>query len=180
MAKRRNEPGGLSDPDPFAWGLSLLAALFSGASYLEMRRQTRLTAEEREGEFRQTWFSARRTVIYARRVVEEFATYVAELGLGDREMQYGRFRLNLDRGMARDLRRLHTNCLMNATHLVDDLDELSAFLDASYDSAIRRIQDMLTEAQMPHTYDAVVVLVKAGISLYEELLEEIKQKEGFR
>ena len=180
MAKRRNDSGGLSDPDPFAWGLSLLAALFSGASYLEMRRQTRLSEEEREGEFRRTWFSSRRTVIYARRVVEEFATYVAELGLGGSEMKYGRFRLNLDRGMARDIRRLHTNCLMNATHLVDDLDDLSAFLDASYDSTIRRIQDMLTEAQMPHTYDAVIVLVRTGISLYEELLEEIKQKEGFR
>ena len=177
MAKRNS--GNLSDPDPFAWGISLLAALFSGAAYLEMRRQSRLTGDEQEREFRRTWFSARRSVIYARRVVEEFATYAEELGFGNEEFRYGRRRLDLPRETVRDIRRLHANCLMNATHLADDLDDLSEFLGPSYGPIIKRIQDRLTEAQMPHTYDAIVVLVKDGVSLYEELLRMVSDQEGF-
>ena len=171
--------GNLSDPDPFGWGISLLSALFSGASYLETRRQNRLTAEEREGRFRRTWFSARRTVIHSRRVVEEFATYVQELGFGSDEFRFGGRRLDLPREVVKDIRRLHANCLMNATHLADDLDDLSEFLDSAYSPIIKRIQDRLTEAQMPHTYDAIVVLVKDGVSLYEELLREVSKQEGF-
>ena len=166
-------------PDPFAWGISLLAALFSGAAYLEIRRQNRLASDERAGEFRRTWFSARRTVIHARRVVEEFATYVEELGFGSDEFMYGRKRLDLSRETVRDIRRLYANCLMNATHLADDLDDLSEFLDSSYSPIIKRIQDQLTESQMPHTYDAIIVLVKDGVSLYEELLRIVSEQEGF-
>ena len=169
----------LSDRDPFGWGISLLASLFSGASYLEVRRQNRLTAEEREGRFRRAWFSARRTVIYSRRVVEEFATYVEELGFGSDEFRYGGRRLDLPGETVRDLRRLHANCLMNATHLADDLDNLSEFLGVSYAPIIQRIQDRLIEAQMPHTYDAIVVLVKDGVGLYEELLQMISKQEEF-
>ena len=154
MARRIS--GDLSDPDPFGWGISLLSALFSGASYLETRRQSRITVEEREGRFRRAWFSARRTVIHSRRIVEEFATYVEELGFGSDEFRFGGRRLDLPREVVRDLRRLHANCLMNATHLADDLDDLSEFLDSAYGPAIKLIQDRLTEAQMPHTYDAIV------------------------
>ena len=70
----------LVDPDPFAIGFSLLGLLVSGGAYLELRRNRILTENQRTGEFRQTWFQARRTLIHARRVVEEFATYVAEAG----------------------------------------------------------------------------------------------------
>lgn len=177
MPKRNS--GNLSDPDPFAWGISLLAALFSGAAYLEIRRQNRLASDERSGEFRRTWFSARRTVIHARRIVDEFATYVAELAFGDQEFLYGKERLNLPRETVRDIRRLHANCLNNAMHLADDLDDISEFLDSSYSPLIQRIQDKLTEAQMPHTYDAIIVLVKDGVSMYEELIKAVGEKEGF-
>ena len=179
MAKRRNEPGVRSAPDPFAWGLSLLAALFSGASYLEMRRQTRLTAEEREGEFRQTWFTARRTMIYSRKVVEEFETYAAELRFGHQEFRYGAGRMNLPRSTVRNLRRLHANCLSNAMHMADDLDEISEYLDSSYSQAIQNIQDKLTEAQIRHTYDAIILVFKDGLRLYEALIDEVGRKEGF-
>ena len=70
----------LVDPDPFAIGFCLLGLLVSGGAYLELRRKRILTENQRTGEFRQTWFQARRTLINARRVVEEFATYVAEDG----------------------------------------------------------------------------------------------------
>ena len=32
---------------------------------------------------------------------------------------------------------------------------------------------------MPHTYDAIVVLVKDGVGLYEELLQMISKQEEF-
>jgi len=32
---------------------------------------------------------------------------------------------------------------------------------------------------MPHTYDAIVLLVRDGVSLYEELLQAISDHEGF-
>jgi hypothetical protein len=104
---------------------------------------------------------------------------VAELGFGGQEFRYGRGRLNLPRGTVRDLRRLHANCLMNATHLADDLDDISEYLDSSYASMVQRIQDKLTEIQIPHSYDAVVVLMKDGVGLYEELLDMIRDREGF-
>ena len=118
-------------------------------------------------------------MIYSRRVVEEFATYVEELGFGTDEFRYGGRRLNLPGETVKDLRRLHANCLMNATHLADDLDELSEFLGSTYDPIIQRIQDRLIEAQMPHTYDAIVVLVRDGVGLYEELLRMISEQENF-
>ena len=68
---------------------------------------------------------------------------------------------------------------MNATHLADDLDDLSEFLGPAYGPTIKRIQDRLAEAKMPHTYDAIVVLVKDGVSLYEELLRMVSEQEGF-
>ena len=68
---------------------------------------------------------------------------------------------------------------MNATHLADDLDGLSEFLGSSYGPIIKRIQDRLTEAQIPHAYDAIVVLVRDGVSLYEELLQMVSDEEGF-
>ena len=85
----------------------------------------------------------------------------------------------MPRETVRDIRRLHANCLNNAMHLADDLDDISEFLDSSYSSLIQRIQDKLTEAQMPHTYDAIVILVKDGVSMYEELIREVGEKERF-
>ena len=45
---------------------------------------------------------------------------------------------------------------------------------------MERIQDRLVEIQIPHTYDAVVVLVRDVVSLYEELIDEIGRQEGFK
>ena len=64
-------------------------------------------------------------------------------------------------------------------HLADDLDDISEFLDSSYSPMIQRIQDKLTEAQMPHSYDAIVLLVKDGVGMYEELIRSVGEQEGF-
>lgn len=170
----------LVDPDPFAIGFGLLGLLFSGGAYLESRRRRILTAQQREGEFRKTWFHAQRTLIHARRIVEEFATYVAEDGFGDQEFLFGRARMNLPRDRVEQLRRLHANCQTTALHMADSLDDLSEYLDSSQAPAIEKIQDRLSEIQMPHTYDAVVVLVREVVALYEELIDTIGREEKFK
>ena len=169
----------LVDPDPFAIGFSLLGLLISGGAYLEMRRNRILTETQRSGEFRQTWFQARRTLIHARRVVEEFATYVAEDGYGSQEFLFGKARLNLPRDRVDQLRRLHANSLTTASYMADNLDALSEYLDSTYTPLVEEIVNKLVELQIPHSYDAVVLLVRDGVTLYEKLIEEIGQKESF-
>ncbi len=171
--------GELVDPDPFAIGFALLSLLFSGGAYLEQRRQRMLTQQQRTGEFRTSWFSARRTLIHARRVVEEFATYVAEDGYGGQEFLFGRARMNFTRDRVDALRRLHGNAQNTASHMADDLDALSEFLDAAYAEEVTAIHNKLTDLQLPNTYDAVVVLVRDAIHLYENLIEKIGRQEGF-
>ncbi len=169
----------LVDPDPFAIGFSLLGVLVSGGAYLELRRNRILTENQRTGEFRQTWFQARRTLIHARRVVEEFATYVAEDGYGQQEFLFGRARLNLPRDRVDQLRRLHANSLTTASYMADNLDALSEYLDSSYRPMVDEIMEKLIELQLPHSYDAVVLLVRDGVTLYEKLINEIGQRESF-
>ena len=138
-----------------------------------------LTVQQRTNEFRRTWFNARRTLIHARRIVEEFGTYVLEDGYGSREFLFGRVRLTLDRGRVDRLRRLHANAQTTATYMADNLDELSEFLDAEYQPYIEGIMAKLNEAQLPHTYDAVLLLAREGIALYEALVNRVGESEGF-
>ncbi len=167
------------DPDPFAIGFALLGILFSGGAYLELRRQRQLTYQQMAGEFRGAWFKARRTLIHARRVTEEFATYVQEDGYGDKEFLFGKIRLFLEPDRVRQLRRLHANAQTTASYLADALDGLGEFLDASYQPLVDDIMEKLTEQQMSHSYDAVVLMARDGVRLYERLIQSIGEKEGF-
>ena len=160
----------LVDPDPFAIGFSLLGLLVSCGASLELRRNRILTGNQRAGEFRQTWFQARRTLINARRVVEEFATYVAEDGYGQQEFLFGKARLNLPRDRVGQLRRLHANSLATASYMADNLDALSEYLDSSYQPMVDEIMEKLFELQLPHSYDAAVLLVRDGVTLNEKLI----------
>ena len=169
----------LVDPDPFAIGFALLGLLVSGGAYLELRRNRILTEQQRTGEFRQTWFKSRRTLIHARRVVEEFATYVAEDGYGSQQFLFGKARLNLPRNRVDQLRRLHGNAQTTASHMADDLDALSEYLDSGYQAMVDEILEKLEELQLPHSYDAVVILARDGVSLYEKLIDEIGRRESF-
>ena len=169
----------LVDPDPFAIGFALLGLLFSGGAYLELRRNRILTEQQRTGEFRQTWFQSRRTLIHARRVVEEFATYVAEDGYGSQEFLFGKAKMNLPRSRVDQLRRLHANAQTTASYMADNLDALSEYLDSSYQPLVDEIMEKLEELQLPHSYDAVVLLTRDGVTLYERLINEIGERESF-
>lgn len=169
----------LVDPDPFAIGFALLGLLFSGATYLEARRQRMLSETQRMNEFRRRWFDCRRTLIHARRVVEEFETYVAEDGYGHQGFLFGTARMNLPRSRVDQLRHLHTNAHTTARYMADNLDDISNFLGAEYQDLINQIMDKLREQQLPHSYDAVLILAKDAIALYDQLIEKVGENEGF-
>ena len=156
-----------------------MAVLFSGGAYLEMRLQRMLTQTQRTNEFRTSWFNARRTLIHARRITEEFATYVAEDGYGHVDFLFGKARMTVPRARHDQLRRLHGNAQVTAMHMADDLDELSEFLDSQYQPQIEAIFAKLNELQLPHTYDAVVLVARDIVSLYELLVQTIGDTEGF-
>ena len=59
------------------------------------------------------------------------------------------------------------------------IDALSEFLDPEYQPVMNRIMDRLKQGQMPHTYDAVVILVKDAIDAYDTLLSEAGSRQGF-
>ena len=167
------------DPDPFAIGFALLGVLFSGGTYLETRRRRMLSESQRNNEFRQKWFNCRRTLIHARRVIEEFETYVAEDGYGRESFLFGTARMNLPRERVDQLRRIHANAHTTARHMGDDLDAISEFLGVEYQDLINQIMDKLHEQQLPHSYDAVVILAKDSLSLYERLISRVGENEGF-
>ena len=172
-------PDGEVDPDPFAIGFALLGLLFSGGTYLEARRRRMLSETQRNNEFRQKWFNSKRTLIHARRVIEEFETYVTEDGYGHQSFLFGTARMNLPRERVDQLRRIHANAHTTARYMADNLDDISEFLGVEYQDLINQIMDKLHEQQLPHSYDAVVILAKDAITLYEQLIDEIGRNEGF-
>ena len=167
------------DPDPFAIGFALLGLLFSGSTYLEARRRRMLSETQRNNEFRQKWFNSRRTLIHARRVIDEFETYVVEDGYGNQSFLFGTARMNLPRERVDQLRRIHANAHTTARNMADNLDDISEFLGEEYQDLINQILDKLHEQQLPHSYDAVIILAKDAIALYDQLIDSIGKNEGF-
>src|SRR3954467_15557270 len=109
------------DPDPFSVGITILSLMFAGGSYLEARKQNNQAGAQARVDFRKAWFDARPTLIHARRIVEEFNTYVAGANFGRVQFGFGNIRLMIDRGRAQQLRRLHGNAHTTAEHMADDL-----------------------------------------------------------
>ena len=112
-------------------------------------------------------------------MADEFSTYVAEFNYGETEFRFGKARVEVPEGIADQMRRLHGHCLTTAGQMGDRLDALSEFLDGSYEPIVQKIMDRLSEIQMPHSYDAVLILVNDGISLFDELINVIGEREGF-
>jgi hypothetical protein len=166
------------DPDPFSVGLTILSLIFAGGSYLETRRQNNYASAQAREDFRRAWFDARRTLIHARRIVEEFNTYVLEDNFGRVEFGFGKIRLMIDRGRAQQLRRLHGNAHTTAEHLADDLDRLADHLDSSYQGKVDEIMNLLKQvALLPENYRSVITTARQALDLYEDLLDDIGERE---
>jgi len=63
--------------------------------------------------------------------------------------------------------------------MADDLDELSNYLSSDYQEQIDAILNKLKEQTLPHSYDAVLILARDAIELYERLITEVGEKEEF-
>ena len=167
------------DPDPFSVGITILSLIFAGGSYLEARRAREAAGAQARNDFRSAWFDARRTLIHARRIIEEFNTYVSEDNFGRVEFGFGKIRLQIDRGRALQLRRLHGNAHTTAEHMADDLDRLADHLDASYQERIDAILALLRQiSQFPQNYREVVTTARGALDLYEALINDIGDREN--
>jgi hypothetical protein len=167
------------DPDPFSVGITILSLIFAGGSYLEARRANALAGSQARQDFKAAWYDSRRTLIHARRIVEEFNTYVSEDNFGRIEFGFGKVRLQIDRGRAQQLRRLHGNAHTTAEHMADDLDRLAEHLDASYQERIEAIMGLLREITgFPANYREVVTKARGALDLYEDLINDVGEKEN--
>ena len=170
------------DPDPFIFGLALLGVVIGGASYLEARRQRHLMegqAKKDANRFRTRWYNAKRTLLRAHQVLDEFEAAVAAYRFGHHGFAFGSVRLAISRSEARQLRAMvaRINAVTNA--MSRDIDALSEFLDPEYQPVINRIMNRLQQGQMPHTYDAVIILVKDAVEAFDTLLSEAGSRQGF-
>jgi hypothetical protein len=168
------------DPDPFGVGIAIFAAMVSGATFLEARRQSQFLQQQQRSAFRAAWFDARRSVIFFKRSVDEFETYVLEDGYGRRAFRVGAIRLVVDSRRSHQMRRLRGSALITANNLGDNLDDLSDFLDAGYQEAIMAVLTGLNElGTLPDDYASLIARGRAVVGLYTALLEAVAEHEGF-
>lgn len=77
------------------------------------------------------------------------------------------------------MRRLNGNAMITASHLGDDLDELSNFLSANDQEAVDSILSRLSEIVFPETYVDVLVLAREALIFYTQLLDRVAEREAF-
>ncbi|HEU0131135.1 MAG TPA: hypothetical protein VFQ85_09115 [Mycobacteriales bacterium] len=168
------------DPDPFGIGIAIFAAMVSGASFLETRRQTAVLQQQQRAAFRSAWFDARRSVIFFKRAVDEFETFVLEDGYARRSFRVGAVRLVVDARRGQQLRRLRGQALTTANTIGNDLDRLSDFLGPPDQEAVTAILTGLHDLdRFPEQYADLVTQGRAVIALYTALLEGIADREAF-
>ncbi|MDQ1710889.1 MAG: hypothetical protein QOE45_339 [Frankiaceae bacterium] len=168
------------DPDPFSIGITLFAAMVTGASFIETRRQTGLLQRNRREAFRAAWYGARRSVLFFEHALDEFETHVLQDGYGARSFQVGTVRLVLSRSRADELRMLHDEALTAARHLRDRLSTLSDFLGPDDQDPVTTI---LTEVAglpaMPARFADVVTQGRTVAGMYHDLLADLAARHGF-
>lgn len=169
----------LIDPDPFTIGLGIFGAVAGGGAFLETRRQREYVQQQGKDAFRAAWFAAKRTLIHFKGQIDEFETYMLEDGYGRSAFRIGAVRLEVDRGRHKALRRLRGQVLVTASHMGDDLDDLSEYLGGEYQAEVDAILDRLREVELPERYRDLIALARESFGLYNDLLESVAEKEGF-
>lgn len=167
------------DPDPFGIGIGLFAAMVSGASFLE-RADRRSSSSSSRAAFRAAWFEARRSVIFFKRSLDEFETYVLEDGYGRRAFRVGSVRLTVTPRRAHEMKRLRGQALTTAQRLGDNLDELSNFLGQEDHAAVTSILADVTEfGSFPDRYADLITQGRSLLAVYTELLDVLAERERF-
>jgi hypothetical protein len=167
------------DPDPFTIGLGIFGAIAGGGAFLESRRQRQIIQEQQRSAFRGAWFAARRTLIHFKQQVDEFETYMLEDGYGQREFRIGAVRLTVDRGRHRSMRRLRGQTLVTASHMGDDLDDLSEFLGPEYAERVEEVLNHLQAIDLPDTYGELIRVGREAFGVYQGFLDFMAETEGF-
>ncbi len=170
----------LIDPDPFAIALGIMGVVAGGAAFLETRRARRFHERAQRDRFRAAWFEARRTLIHFQQVLAEFELFMLEDGYGGKSFQLGAVQLRVDHYRHRALRRIHAQTLNTATHLADDIDDLSEFLGPEDQERVDHIKSRLAEMAIPERFGQVILLAREGLALFNELLQAIDQRERFQ
>ncbi len=174
------DDGELIDPDPFAIALGIMGVVAGGAAFLETRRARQFQERAQRDRFRAAWFAARRTLIHFQQVLAEFELYMLEDGYGGRSFRLGAVQLRVDHYRHRALRRIHAQTLNTATHLADDIDDLSEFLGPEDQELVDQIKARLAEMAFPERFGQVVQLAREGLALFTDLLQAIDQRERFQ
>jgi hypothetical protein len=168
------------DPDPFTIGISIFSAMAAGAGFLEARRVRQRDEQIDYRAFRSAWFNARRSLIFFKRSVDEFETYMFEDGYSRRAFRIGSVRLTIDGHRKQQMRRLKGQALTTANTLSDNLDDLSEYLSEADLPAIDAILTRLAEiGQLPERYTDLIRLGREAVDLYDDLLTGVGDREGF-
>jgi hypothetical protein len=168
------------DPDPFSIGIAIFSAMAGGAAFLETRRGRRQVEQAERRAFRAAWFNTRRSLIFFKRAIDEFETYMLEDGYARRAFRIGAVRLTIDGRRKQQMRRLKGQALTTANTLGDNLDDLSDFLGPDDQATVDAILTRLAEVgQLPDRYSDLVRLGREAVLLYDDLLENVADREGF-
>jgi hypothetical protein len=168
------------DPDPFSIGIAIFSAMAGGAAFLETRRSRVGVEHAQRRAFRAAWFNTRRSLIFFKRSIDEFETYMLEDGYSRRAFRIGAVRLVVDGQRKQQMRRLKGQALTTANTLSDNLDDLSEHLGSDDQAAVDAILTRLAEiGQLPDRYTDLIRLGRDAVALYSDLLMTVADREGF-
>ena len=160
------------DPDPFVIAQGLIQLVVAGATFLEWRARRQRDFNR----YRTKWHAAKRTLIRARAVVEEFQSFTSEHRYGDQRFYFGEVRLKLSKKEAKYLRSMVTETSRVTSAMAVNIDEMSEFIGSEHQDLIENIMDKVQENQRPHSYDAVIILAAYAIDLFEKLLSRLEDE----
>jgi hypothetical protein len=179
MTELATRPAGV-DPDPFSIGIAIFSAMAGGAAFLETRRGRRLVELTERRMYRAAWYSTRRSLIFFKRAVDEFETYMLEDGFSRRAFRIGAVRLTIDARRKKQMRRLKGQTLTTADTLSDNMDDLSEYLGPEYQTVVDALLTRLAEiGQLPDRYTDLVHVARDSVRLYDDLLSAVAEREGF-
>lgn len=170
----------LIDPDPFSVGLGLVQIFAAGVMFLEARRHSQEIQQGQRDQFVAVYFQAKRSLIFFKRAVDEFETYIFEGGYGRKEFRIGAVRLMFEPNQRHSIRRLHGQILTTANHLADNLDDISEYLGPADQKNVDAIHDRAKGIEaFPDSYRDVISLSREAVQLFQDLLDDVGERENF-
>ncbi len=170
----------LVDPDPFSVGLGLVQIFAAGVMFLEARRHSQATQQGQRDQFLAVYFQAKRSLIFFKRAVDEFETYIFEGGYGRKEFRIGAVRIMFEPRQRQAMRRLHGQILTTANHMADNLDDISEHLGPEDQKNVDAIHARAKGIEaFPDSYRDVIALSREAVQLYQDLLDDVGERENF-